>query len=192
MCRARQPTPRPWSYGHEAPPTVDFLRRALSVERQLVRRRGDEVPGLELTELLKTDHSRRTVPLAQAVLDVLAAHLAEFPAHPALGLVFTDDSGQPIREQTFGRAWHTARRMANVPAWAKGPHHLRHHFASLLIARGASVKVVQARLGHSSAKTTLDVYGHLWPDDEDAIRAAVDDELGAALTPGQEATGTGD
>jgi integrase len=69
---------------------------------------------------------------------------------------------------------------------------LRHHFASLLIARGASVKVVQARLGHSSAKTTLDVYGHLWPDDEDATRAAIDDELGVALAGGVEATGTGD
>ena len=35
--------------------------------------------------------------------------------------------------------------------------------ASLLIASGADVKVVQARLRHASAKTTLDTYGHLWP-----------------------------
>ena len=48
--------------------------------------------------------------------------------------MFTDDDGQPIREQTFGRAWHTARKAAGVAPWAKGPHHLRHHFASLLIA----------------------------------------------------------
>jgi len=38
------------------------------------------------------------------------------------------------------------------------------------------VKVVQARLGHSSAKTTLDVYGHLFADEEDRTRAAVDAE----------------
>jgi hypothetical protein len=51
---------------------------------------------------------------------------------------------------------------ASAPEWAT-PHHLRHFFASLLIARGASVKQVQARLGDASAKTTLDIYGHLCP-----------------------------
>lgn len=43
-------------------------------------------------------------------------------------------------------------------------HDLRHYFASLLIASGADVKTVQARLRHASAKTTLGTYGHLWPD----------------------------
>jgi integrase len=43
-------------------------------------------------------------------------------------------------------------------------HDLRHYFASLLIANGADVKVVQARLRHGSATTTLNTYGHLWPD----------------------------
>jgi integrase len=37
------------------------------------------------------------------------------------------------------------------------------------------VKVVQARLGHASAKTTLDVYGHLFNDEEDRTRQAIDD-----------------
>jgi integrase len=58
-------------------------------------------------------------------------------------------------------------------------HDLRHDFASLLIASGADVKVVQARLRHASAKTTLDTYGHLWPDSDDSTRAAVDVVLAA-------------
>ena len=41
------------------------------------------------------------------------------------------------------------------------------------IASGLDVKVVQARLRHASAKTTLDTYGHLWPDRDDTSRAAV-------------------
>ena len=36
------------------------------------------------------------------------------------------------------------------------------------------MKVVQARLRHASAKTTLDTYGHLWPDTDDSTRAAID------------------
>jgi integrase len=58
------------------------------------------------------------------------------------------------------------------------PHDLRHFYASLVIQSGASVRAVQARLGHSSAVTTLGTYAHLWPEEEDRTRAAVDAELG--------------
>lgn len=44
-------------------------------------------------------------------------------------------------------------------------HDLRHTCASLLIARGASVKAVQAQLGLASATVTLDRRGHLSPDE---------------------------
>ncbi len=52
-------------------------------------------------------------------------------------------------------------------------HDLRHYFASLLIAAGLDVKVVQARLRHASAMTTLNTYGHMWPDKDESSRAAV-------------------
>ncbi|MCP4385394.1 MAG: tyrosine-type recombinase/integrase, partial [Hyphomicrobiales bacterium] len=55
---------------------------------------------------------------------------------------------------------------------------LRHFYASLLIDAGEPVKVVQARLGHASASETLDTYAHLWPDNEERTRAAVNEVLG--------------
>ena len=51
----------------------------------------------------------------------------------------------------------------------------------LLISSGADVKVVQARLRHKSAKTTLDTYGHLWPDSDDSTRAAINDVITAQV-----------
>ena len=71
------------------------------------------------------------------------------------------------------RAFRDAR--ANVEGLPEGfrYHDLRHYLASLLIASGADVKVVQARLRHASAKTTLDTYGHLWPDADESTRAAI-------------------
>jgi hypothetical protein len=42
------------------------------------------------------------------------------------------------------------------------PHALRHTAASLAIAAGANVKVVQTMLGHKSATMTLDLHGHLF------------------------------
>ena len=52
-------------------------------------------------------------------------------------------------------------------------HHLRHAFASRLINAGCSVKAVQSALGHERASTTLDTCGHLWPGEEDRVRAAL-------------------
>jgi site-specific recombinase XerD len=47
-------------------------------------------------------------------------------------------------------------------------HQLRHHFASLLLRGGVDIKRVQEWLGHHSAAFTLDIYGHLMPDDHEA------------------------
>jgi integrase len=85
--------------------------------------------------------------------------------------------------------WKTAAERAGLPEWAT-PHDLRHYFASVLIFSGASVKTVQARLGHGSAKVTLDVYTHLWPDEEDRTRAAIDGVLGASGPAAADSTRT--
>lgn len=53
-------------------------------------------------------------------------------------------------------------------------HAVRHHYASLLIKHGESVKTVSERLGHTNAAMTLNIYTHLWPDSEERTRAAVD------------------
>lgn len=118
--------------------------------------------GVELGPL-KTAASYRTLSLPTVVGDALAAHLARWPTHPHLGVVFTNERGAPIQQSPFAATWQTARKKAGV-TWAT-PHDLRHYYASLLIRSGASVKVIQSRLGHASAKTTLDTYGHLFPGD---------------------------
>ena len=76
------------------------------------------------------------------------------------------------------RAFRRAATTAHAPVGTR-LHSLRHYYASLLIRHGESVKVVQARLGHSSAQETLDTYSHMWPDSEDLTQAAIDEVLGA-------------
>ena len=55
--------------------------------------------------------------------------------------------------------------------WPEGLrfYDLRHTCASLLIDQGASVKAVQAQLGHATASITLDTYGHLFPSEMDTL-----------------------
>jgi len=153
---------------------VDWLRRSLHVDRQLVVSPG-KVATLGPP---KTKASGRTVPLPDVALTALTEHRRAWPSFvPALpGLIFTDDRGEPIQRSRFARAFRPAAQAAGLPP-GTGLHVLRHFYASALIRHGESVKVVQARLGHASAAETLDTYSHLWPDSEDRTRAAI----GAAL-----------
>jgi len=43
-------------------------------------------------------------------------------------------------------------------------HDLRHSHASMLIEMGFDILEISERLGHESARTTLDTYSHLYPD----------------------------
>lgn len=47
-----------------------------------------------------------------------------------------------------------------------GLHSLRHTQATQLLANGADLKMVQARLGHSSASLTLGIYAHAVPEND--------------------------
>jgi integrase len=109
---------------------VDFLRKHVRVDRQLVRIRG---AGVELGPL-KTSSSYRSVPLPRTVGDALAAHLARWPAHVELGLVFTNERDAPIQQYPFSALWARVRATPQLPTWAT-PHDLRHYYASLSSAR---------------------------------------------------------
>jgi hypothetical protein len=73
-----------------------------------------------------------------------------------------------------------AARVAGFPATLRF-YDLRHSCASLLIREGASVKAVQKQLGHATASITLDTYGHLFPDELDALAERLEDLRGRAL-----------
>lgn len=156
---------------------VDFLRHSVRVDRQITQHGG----AVELSELLKTAASYRTVPLPEVVGRALAVHIEQFGTGPG-GAIF-HQGGQLVRRQRAGDAIERARVRANAAAPKKADpplpvgvrfHDLRHFYASMLIEGGASVKTVQRRLGHASAVETLDTYGHLWPESEEQTRATVE------------------
>lgn len=143
---------------------VDFLRRTLRVERQ---RRQDGTLGP-----VKSKTSKRTVPIGKVVLDELALHLTIYPANDR-GL-FPDVDGSPLTYRRWRTLLDEARRTSQVDVTA---HSFRHYCASALISGGASVKQVQTFLGHASPVITLEVYGHLFPGDDDRTRNVLDDAL---------------
>lgn len=148
---------------------VDFAGEAIRVDAQLVTLTGQK-PKLEVP---KTVTSSRIVPVGASLLEEIEAHLDAYGPGP-WGLVFSTRQGGPVRRNRLNGSWNAAKRAGGAPAWAR-PHDCRHFYASLLIRQGLDVKTVQKRLGHRSAVTTLDTYGHLWPDDDDRTRGAIED-----------------
>jgi integrase len=82
-------------------------------------------------------------------------------------LLFPAPEGGYLHAQNWRRAVHWS-----TTGLGRRPHDLRHTAASLWIAAGVDIKTVSAWLGHSTAKLTLDTYGHLMGTDAD--RAALD------------------
>lgn len=102
-------------------------------------------------------------------------------AAEALGLCEPklDDQGKPVVKLIKDDAGRTVKVPVMVGHFHA--HEFRHTAASLAIASGADVKVVQQMLGHKSATMTLDLYGHLFPDRLDVVADALETARDAAI-----------
>ncbi len=147
---------------------VDFMRGVVS-------------PAVQYpAEPLKSEASRTPVPIPEELALELAAYVKRY----AGATVVTDEIGRSSSPWAIERGIRAARpRVPDLPAGFRF-HDLRHYFASLLIGSGADVKVVQRRLRHASATTTLNTYGHIWPDADESARAAVGVVLAARADSG--------
>lgn len=142
---------------------LDFLNRTLTLSETVA-----EVNGrLLLDEDVKTAASGRTMAVPPFVMDMLAAHLARrgLTAADAEALVFVAPKGGPLRATNFRtRRWADA-----VEALVKDSpelegltfHGLRHVAASLMVDSNEHPRVVQHRLGHATARLSMELYAHV-------------------------------
>jgi integrase len=136
---------------------VDFNRSAIAIRQSL-----EEVKGHLRLKPPKTKAGVRTIAISPTALDALQAHrkamLAEGHCRPDAPVFCGPRQGLHLRKSDIFR-----RSFAPILNRAKLRfrfHELRHASASLLLADGQDVKTVQARLGHSAAAVTMDIYAH--------------------------------
>jgi integrase len=119
----------------------------------------------------KTEAGVREVDITPRLADELAAYLAtrpearlEDPAFP------TRTGGRRDKDNIRNRVVTPAVNAANRERKAAGlpeigvdvtPHTLRRTYISLLLSAGAEVPYVQAQVGHSDPKVTLEIYAHV-------------------------------
>jgi integrase len=123
----------------------------------------------------KTRAGRRTIQIPGSLADLLADLCA---GQPKQQWVFRAPKGiKPWRHDHFyPQRWKPALEAAQAEGLTKSPriHDLRHTHAAWLISAGVPLPVIQARLGHESIRTTVDVYGALTQDVREAAVAAVE------------------
>lgn len=153
----------------------------------------------------KTKRGRRTISLSPKLVDVILpmvagkrGHELVFPARyggQMLNSTFRDIAWAPAvawsrvcpthaAEQVEAAGKPLRRRSLPTPCDCPGVldklpriHDLRHSHVAQLIAEGVPLAAISRRLGHESIQTTMDRYGHLVPDLDDQINAAVDHSL---------------
>jgi integrase len=148
---------------------VDFLRRRATIAESVTLVGAQQVWGTP------KGHERREVPIPRFLVDQLAEHVK---GKAPDDLVFSGvRGGGALRAPIFRRAaFDRAAEEIGMPGLH--PHELRHTAASLAIAAGADIKVVQKMLGHKSATMTLDQYGHLFDDRLDDVADRLDAAAG--------------
>ena len=102
-------------------------------------------------------------------------------------LVFLHDNGQPLNHGILLRSgFYPALRRAKLRHIRF--HDLRHTFASLLITANVHPKSIQALMGHSTIRITMDVSGHLMHDADNAAT----EKLAAPVLGGSKTVATQD
>jgi integrase len=123
---------------------------------------------------------RREVPIAPHLVEDLAELSA---GKSAIDPLIDTARGQFVNIHNWrSRIWNPTVRAARLPHRNLTPKALRHTAASMAIAAGADVKVVQQMLGHADASMTLNTYADLWPDRLDEVAEAVSRHRESALS----------
>jgi len=145
---------------------------------------------IRVADRTKTDEPRE-VRLDEETVELLREHLWERARSRVAGVdelnarratlapdafVFPAKDGGPMNPEWFSREFRRAIERVNRPDIGLGLrprrlHDLRHLHATEMLRLGVPLADVAERLGHSEARTTLDVYGHPTDDAEDVAMA---------------------
>ena len=117
--------------------------------------------GQQVARAPKTKSSVRSIPIDSELAEDLRGYINRLYEPKKNDRLFYYSPAY------VGRVLKHHAELAGVPVIRT--HDLRHSHASLLINMGASPVAVAQRLGHASAKMTLDVYSHIFASVQDDL-----------------------
>ena len=148
---------------------IDFERKEIHICQKVMEIKQKGKTRLVISDEMKTEGSRRTLPLIPDVEEILLRHKKRQEDYQKqfrrgysvkyLDMVCVDQMGNLLKPN-----YVTTRFPEVLKKYGLRPirfHDLRHTCASLLVAKNINMKIIQVWLGHSNMSTTADIYSHL-------------------------------
>ena len=137
------------------PSDIDYAHRQISITRSYT-----QIDGRDIISTPKTKKSIRRVDIPQFLLNEITVYLHTRHLAPD--------------QRMFDRTRHYLFFKLDKGCAASGvrrirTHDIRHSHVSLLINAGFSALDIAERVGHESVSTTLDVYAHFFPDQQQML-----------------------
>jgi integrase len=132
------------------------------IDRSLCQTRAGLVfKGTKTERPRKVDLPPSTIPILERHRERQNEFRAQFgPRYRAdLDLIFANPDGTPLKPNSVSATVSRICKQAGLPKGAS-LHVLRHSHASQLLQEGLDPVTVSERLGHSSVRTTADIYAH--------------------------------
>jgi integrase len=156
---------------------VDFERKIIRIELKAIDTSQGRNEEPVLSDIMKNESSRRSLPLIPEVEEILTEHKQKQEMYQKLfkkgynkknlDVICTDPQGNILRLDYVTD--HFRALLAKYGLRCIRFHDLRHTCASLLIANKVNLKAIQEWLGHSTFSTTADIYAHLdWAAKEES------------------------
>lgn len=149
--------------------SVDFENNQIHIDHKAYEQSVKGKTQVIITDVMKTEASKRTLPLIPQVREELLKHKTKQEEYRrAFGrsycrewkdCVCVDPTGNILSPDLVTS--HFGKLLAQYGLRKIRFHDLRHTCASLLVAQGVPMKQIQLWLGHSTFSTTADIYSHL-------------------------------
>ena len=161
---------------------VDFENKTVSVNHKVVQ--NDK--GVVGMDVMKTKSSYRTLPLIPQVEEVLIAEkekqeemmrvMRRGYCKKYTDYICVDAIGELIKPNYVTDHFKVVLKEKGLKPVRF--HDLRHSCASLLLANGVPMKMIQDWLGHSDMGTTANIYSHIDSESKKASAMAIGTALG--------------
>ncbi len=169
---------------------VDFAEKRISICHKIVED-GSELRGLDV---MKTKSSYRTLPLIPFIEEILIAERnKQAEMQKVLRGAYNKQYAEYVCVDAIGNLISPQYITTHFPIILKRLgmkkirfHDLRHSCASLMLANGVPMKMIQDWLGHSNMSTTANIYSHVDSASKLASARVIDDVLGNKKGQNQE------